>query len=139
MEGHLSYNSHSIGLIGKENEILKQQIKLLTGKATSVGWSKILFQALIHLNGQPVGPIALYARPGTPAKVPDTIKLWKSWETDTASTHRGSMWYATWKRYCLLEFTVEYPTKMGVLLPTPGRGGNTQSSLRSCCPASSCT
>lgn len=75
---HLPHDPHLAGLIGKENEILKQQIKSLTGKTTSAGWTKILFQALTHLNDQPVGPVAPDARPGTPAKVPNTVKLWKT-------------------------------------------------------------
>lgn len=38
-------------------------MKLLTGKTTLAGWTKVLSRALINLNDQPVSP---YARLGTP-------------------------------------------------------------------------
>ena len=102
----------SCRLIQKERErILKQQIKLLTGKTTSARKTKIMSQALIHLNAQPAGPAAPYSRLRSPAEAPNTLKIWKSWETDT-----GSISYAaentkphdTWARNCLLEFSMEH-------------------------------
>jgi len=68
-------------------------------------------QALIHLNAQPAGPAAPYTRLRSPVEAPNTLKVWKSWETDT-----GSMSYAaentkprdTWARNCLLEFSMEH-------------------------------
>lgn len=42
----------------KRERILKQQIKLLTGKTTSARKTKVMSQALIHLNAQPAGPAA---------------------------------------------------------------------------------
>lgn len=49
----------SCRLILKERErILKQQIKLLTGKTTLARKTKVMSQALIRLNGQPAGPAA---------------------------------------------------------------------------------
>lgn len=41
-------------------------MKLLTGKTTLAGWTKVLSRALINLNDQPVGPVSPYARLGTP-------------------------------------------------------------------------
>ena len=72
---HLSYNPREAGLVEKKDGILKQQIKLLTSKITLGGWTKVLSQALMHLNDQPVGPIAPYARLGSPAKAPNTTKV----------------------------------------------------------------
>ena len=38
-------------------------------------------QALIHLNDQPMGPIAPNARLGTQTEAPDTINMWKRKDT----------------------------------------------------------
>lgn len=38
---HLPYHPQAAGLIGRKNGILKQQIKLLTGKTTSARWTKV--------------------------------------------------------------------------------------------------
>ena len=57
-------------LVESKNEIVNQQIKLLIGKTALVWWSKVLSQALIHLNDQLIGPIAPYARLGILAKYP---------------------------------------------------------------------
>ena len=65
----------SSGIERKEDWILKQQIKLLRGKPTSVGWTKVLSRALIHFNDQPLGPVAPYGRLETPAEAPNTIKV----------------------------------------------------------------
>ena len=55
------------------------------------------------------GLLPPYTRLRSPAEAPNTLKVWKSWETDT-----GSMSYAaentklhdTWARNCLLEFSM---------------------------------
>ena len=65
------------GLVETKNGIWRQYIKLLSNKITLAGWTKILSQALRHLNDQSVGPVALYACLGIPAKAPSTVKLWK--------------------------------------------------------------
>lgn len=57
-------------LVERKNRILKQHIRLLTSKTT---WSGML--KYIHLNDQPAGPIAPYARPGTPAEAPTRVTV----------------------------------------------------------------
>lgn len=79
-------NKQTAGLVKRKDEILKQQIKLLTGKTTLVRWIKVLTQALIHLDDQPVGPIAPYARLGSPVETPNTLKLRESWRITITST-----------------------------------------------------
>ena len=59
---HLPCNPQATGLVERKNEILRQQIKLLIGKLTLAEWTQVLFQALIRLNDQPVGPVAPYAK-----------------------------------------------------------------------------
>lgn len=56
---------------------MKQQIKLLIGKTTLAGYTKVLSQALIHLNNQPVGPIFLYTKLGTAMETLDVVKIKK--------------------------------------------------------------
>ena len=65
---HVFYKWQAAALVERKNEILKQQIKLLTGKATFTGWTKVLSQALIHSNDQPAGPVTPQARLGTLAE-----------------------------------------------------------------------
>ena len=59
----------------KKRRILKQQIKLLTGKTTLARWTKVLSQALIHLNDADCPIIQ------TEALYQDTsiMKVQKSW------------------------------------------------------------
>lgn len=57
-----------------------------------VKWTSILSQALIHLNDQPIGPIAPKAKLGTPAETTSAVKLWKSWETATVPTLTLDQW-----------------------------------------------
>lgn len=64
----LSYNPQSTGLIEITTGILKRQIKLLTGKIILPEWTTARSQALIHLNDQPLGPVAPFARPEIPAR-----------------------------------------------------------------------
>lgn len=53
------------------------QMKLLTGKTTLAGWTKVLSRALINLNDQPVGPVSPYARLGTPElKCEEVVMKW---------------------------------------------------------------
>ena len=59
-------------LVERKNGMLKQQIKLLTGKTTLSRCTNVLSQALMHLNDQTYAP---YVRLGTPAKAPNTIKV----------------------------------------------------------------
>lgn len=83
---HLSYNPQASGLKERNNGILKQEIKL-TGKTTLARRTKVVFQALIHLNDQAVvGPIAPYSRLETRVVTPNIVKLWKSLETAIAPT-----------------------------------------------------
>ena len=74
----------TIELVETKSGIWRQHIKLLSNKITLAEWTKILSQALRHLNDQPVGPVALYAHLGIPAKAPSTVKLWKWWEKTIA-------------------------------------------------------
>lgn len=69
------------GLVEKKNGKLRQQIKLLTRKTTLARQTEVLSQVLIHLNDQLVDPVSPYDRQGTPAKAPNTVKVWKLWET----------------------------------------------------------
>lgn len=79
---HLPCNLHAAGLIKWKNGILKQQINLLTSKTTLAELNNVLSQALIHLSDQPVGPIAPYARLGTPAEAPHTVNApYLEWNT----------------------------------------------------------
>lgn len=71
---HLSYNLHIIGLVERKNEIIKQQNKLLRIKTISVGCTKLLPHALIHLNDEQVRPVAPYVRLRTPAETPSVIR-----------------------------------------------------------------
>ena len=66
--------------------MVKQQIELPLGKTTLAGQTKVLFQALIHLNNQLVDPVVLSARLGTPAETHNIINVWKLQGTVTAST-----------------------------------------------------
>lgn len=59
----------------RKNGILKPQMKLLTGKSTLAEWTKVLSQALIHLNVQSVGPLTPSARLGATAETPSTLKI----------------------------------------------------------------
>lgn len=68
-------NPQAARLVEQKNGDLKQQIELLPGKPTLAGWTKVLSQALIYLNDQPVGPVDLYARLGMQAEVPNTVKV----------------------------------------------------------------
>lgn len=63
-----------------------KQIKLLTSQTTSTAQTEVLSQVLIHLNDQPGGSVTPYARPGSPAKAPGTVKVWKLPSTATALT-----------------------------------------------------
>ena len=65
---HRPYNWQAARLIERKNRISKQQIKILTGTTAL---------ALIHLNDQPVGPVAPYDRLGTPDETLNTVKVWK--------------------------------------------------------------
>lgn len=92
---HLPHNLHCAGPIDKENEILKQRIKLLTGKTTLAGRTKVLFQTLIHLSDQRVGPVILYARLGTLRQSTQYHKVMKILRSQHCpNSHCGSMWYA---------------------------------------------
>lgn len=71
---------------GGKNEILKQQIKLLTNKTTCTRQIKVLSQASIHLNNQPVWPVAPHVGLGIPPKTTNTVKIWKSLETAIVPT-----------------------------------------------------
>lgn len=71
---HLSYNLHITGLVERKNEIIKQQNKLLRIKTISVGCTKLLPHALIHLNDEQVRPVAPYVRLRTPAETPSVIR-----------------------------------------------------------------
>ena len=55
--------------------MLKQQIKLLTGKTNLARCTNVLSQALMHLNDQAVGSLAPDARLETPAEAPNAIKV----------------------------------------------------------------
>ena len=77
---HLPYNLQAAELVERKQGILKQQIKLLTGKTSLTGCTEILFQALIHLHDQTVGLDAPYLRLGKPAETPNALKVWKLWE-----------------------------------------------------------
>lgn len=64
------YNPKAAGLVERKNGILKQQIKLLTSnttltETTLAGRTKVLSQALIHLNDQP-GGLLPHMRHGDP-------------------------------------------------------------------------
>lgn len=74
----------TMGLVETKSGIWRQHITLLSNKITLAEWTKILSQALRHLNDQPVGPVALYACLGILAKAPSTVKLWKWWEKTIA-------------------------------------------------------
>lgn len=76
----ITLNGVSISpLTGKQQErkngILKPQMKLLTGKSTLAEWTKILSQALIHLNVQSIGPVTPSVRLGATAETPSTLKI----------------------------------------------------------------
>lgn len=64
----LSYNPQSTWLIEIKTGILKQKVKLLTGKITLPEWTTARSQALIYINDQPLGPVAPFARLGIPAR-----------------------------------------------------------------------
>lgn len=68
----LPWNPYATGLTEEKNGTLKQQIKLLTGKTPLIWWTKVLSQAVIHLNDQPIWPIA---RLVTPAERPSTVNV----------------------------------------------------------------
>lgn len=59
----------------KKNGILKEQMKLLTGKTILAKQTKVLSQTLTHLHDQPVSPITPYAGLGTPTKALNTVKV----------------------------------------------------------------
>lgn len=129
-------------MIERKNEIAKQQIKLLIGKTILAWWTEVIPQAFIHLNDQLVGPIAPYARSGTLAKIPNTIKVgslrrqtlpWFFCAAGNTEPHHA------WKRHYLLELAMGCPIGMGELLHTSGWGGTTQSPPGSCSPAASWT
>ena len=74
---------------------------------------------------EPVGTVALYAKLGTLAGTPNTVKEWKSREIAIAQdSHHGSTCYAAenskphdaWEMCHLLEFAMKRPTQIG---PTP--------------------
>ena len=74
-------------LVKTKTGILKQQIKLPTGKTTLVWWTQVLSQALIHLNGQLVGPVCYPTQQtGDPDETPSIIKVWKAHEAAIAPT-----------------------------------------------------
>lgn len=70
-----------------------------------------------------MGPIAPYARPETPAEAPNTIKVWKSWETAISLTlTMVQQPHHVWERSALLEFAIGHPTRINELLSNPGEG-----------------
>ena len=84
----LPYNMRAAELVKRKNGMLKQHTELLTGK-THLG-QVVLSQALTHLNDQPVGPVALYARLGMPAKMSNTVKGIEVWRNSQSSdSHWG--------------------------------------------------
>lgn len=68
---HFPYDPQAAGLVERKNGIiLKQQIKLLTGKTTLLRKTEVMPQALTHLNDQQAGFIVPHARLGTLPKYP---------------------------------------------------------------------
>ena len=49
-------------------------------------WTKVQSQILIYLNAQPTEPVGSYAKLGTPAEAPNTIKVRKLQETPFSQT-----------------------------------------------------
>lgn len=80
----------------------------------------MLSQLLIHLNDHSVGPVAPYARMGTPTKVPNTVKKVVGY-SDHLNTHCELACYSventkshhSWESYHLLEFAMGSPIRMG--------------------------
>ena len=70
MEVPSLHNPQTTGLVERKNGILKQQMKLSTSEITFSLVDKSTILASIHFNDQSVGPVASYARLGTPAKTP---------------------------------------------------------------------
>lgn len=94
-----------------------------------MGCSKVLSQVLIHLNDQPVRPVAPNARLGTPTHVEtaNTTKVWKSWETvPTLTMDQHAMLLRTLspimpgKGVIYWNVHMGPPTRVGELLQSPG-------------------
>ena len=93
-----------------------QQIKLLTGKTSLATCTNVLSQG--HSNDQPVGSVVPYARLGTPAEAPNTVKVWKSVETaiahlspwNSCCAAENTQSHYSWERCYLLKFAMRCPT-----------------------------
>lgn len=79
----------------------------------------VLSQVLIHLSHQLVGPVALYVRLGTPAKMPNTVNnveiLGNSHCSDShwGNAAENTKLHHTWERHHWLEFAMGHLSWMG--------------------------
>lgn len=76
----------------------------------------MLFQVLVHLNDQLVGPIALYTGLGTHMEAPSMVKVWETkghsnspdaCHGPTGQEAEGTRPYCPWSKNYLLESAVE--------------------------------
>lgn len=134
----------------KRKNVLKQQIKLLTGKTTLARWPEILSQAYFTFewsNTRTYYPVChsgdfcwgIQHHKGIEVTrnslCPESHSAWRSYAAENTKHHHAWVWHY------LLEFKIGSSAGMGKPLRTPGLGrrGASQSPLRSHCPAVSGT
>lgn len=89
---------------------------------------------LIHLNYQPMRPIASYARLGTQAEAPSMVKVWRTKDSNSPNAcqeptydNEGTNPYCPWNRDHLLESALGFSGGIGQLVHGPGWGRTAQS------------